>query len=325
MRSRALGSQVGGGRAIPYHPSVPAGLVIAIFGPTGSGKSAVAEALARRASGVVVSADAMQIYAGLPILTNQSEFPTCLVGLWPLRVEGSVGLYAPLAHRAIDEILNAGRLPIVVGGTGLYLRAALTDLDLPPPGRPGQRERLELLYDRVGPERAHKLLAQRDPAAANRIHPNDRRRVVRALELVESGRSLTPAEGRLWTTKTRHPTVIIGLDVTRDELARRIEQRTRAMFERGVKEEVARADAGEVSPTARHMIGFREVNELPPDQAATAIVRRTLQYAAYQRKWLRRLPTALTLNAELPPDALAGQILAWVCRSQSREDDRVAE
>jgi tRNA dimethylallyltransferase len=316
---------VGGGRAIPYHPSVPARLVIAIFGPTASGKSAVAEALARRMDGVVVSADAMQVYAGLPILTNQSLFPARLVGIWPLSTEGSVGLYAPLAHQAIDETIDAGRVPIVVGGTGLYLRAALTDLDVPPPAHPGTRARLELLYDRVGPERAHELLAQRDPSAAERIHPNDRRRVVRALELVESGRSLTPSEDRLWATKTRHPTALIGLDLSRDELVLRIEERTRTMFERGVQGEVARACTDDLSPTARRIIGLREVCELPPAQATAAIVRRTLQYAAYQRKWLRRLPTDMILDAGLPPDVLARQILAWVSEAGRTGNDRAGE
>jgi tRNA dimethylallyltransferase len=290
------------------------GLVISIFGPTASGKSAIAEALASRAPGDVVSADAMQVYAGLPILTNQPEFPTRLVGIWPLSVEGSVGLYAPLAHRAIDEILDGGRIAVVAGGTGLYLRAALTELDVPPPARPGQRRRLERAYDRLGPERAHRMLAERDPRAAARVHPNDRRRVVRALELAASGSSLAPAESRLWTASTRRRTVVVGVDVTREELERRVEWRTRVMFERGVEEEVERAAAGAVSATASHVIGFRELRELPPERARSEIVRRTLRYAAYQRKWLRRLPAALTLDAERSPEALADEILTWVSK-----------
>ena len=107
--------------------------VVAIFGPTASGKSAVAEALAERIPAELVSADAMQAYRGLPILTNQSVRPARLVAIWPLDHEGSVGEYAALAHAAIDEILAAGRTPVVVGGTGLYLRAALADLELPAP------------------------------------------------------------------------------------------------------------------------------------------------------------------------------------------------
>jgi tRNA dimethylallyltransferase len=113
--------------------------VIGIFGPTASGKSRVAEAVAERLPAEIVSADAMQVYRGLPILTNQS--PARLVAIWPLDHEASVGEYAPLAHAAIDEILAAGRTPVVVGGTGLYLRAALAELGLPPAPPPGARAR----------------------------------------------------------------------------------------------------------------------------------------------------------------------------------------
>ena len=114
-------------------------MVIAIFGPTASGKTAVAETLAGLIGGEVVSCDSMQAYRGLPILTCQPERPTRLVGIWPLDYEGSVGEYARLAHAAIDELLAAGRTPVVAGGTGLYLRAALAELGLPPAPRPGVR------------------------------------------------------------------------------------------------------------------------------------------------------------------------------------------
>ena len=203
--------------------------VLAIFGPTGSGKSAVAEALAERIPAEIVSADSMQLYRGLPILTNQS--PARLVGIWPLDHEASVAEYQALAHAAIDEILAAGRTPIVAGGTGLYLRAALSDLSLPPAPEPGERERWEQLYDTEGPEQAHAQLAELDPEAAAAVHPNDRRRVVRSLELAGQDRE----RDRLWADETRHPTIVFGLDVPKDELDRRIEARTRAMFEAGVQ------------------------------------------------------------------------------------------
>ena len=132
----------------------------------------------------------MQAYQGLPILTNQPSRPTRLVGIWPLHHEGSVGEYQRLAHAAIDEILAAGRTPVVAGGTGLYLRAALSEMELPPTPSPGVRERWGALYDEAGPTVAHATLAERDPAAAAAVHPNDRRRVVRALELAEAGGSL---------------------------------------------------------------------------------------------------------------------------------------
>jgi tRNA dimethylallyltransferase len=292
-------------------------LVLAIFGPTASGKSAVAEALAARIPAEIVSADSMQVYCGLPILTNQPERPTRLVGIWPLDHEGSVGEYQRLAHAAIDEILTAGRTPIVAGGTGLYLRAALGELELPPAPSPGARERWELLYDKRGAEAAHAALAERDPEAATLVHPNDRRRVVRALELAEAGASLAPASNRLWTDDTRHPTAVFALDVPAEELNRRIDERTRAMFERGVEEEVARALAQPLSSTARKVIGLEELATLPREEAIAAVALKTRQYAAYQRKWLRRIPGVVSVRADRPPDAVADEILE-VARARQR-------
>jgi tRNA dimethylallyltransferase len=286
------------------------GLVLAIFGPTASGKSAVAEAIAERVSAEVVSADAMQAYRGLPMITNQPEQPTRLVGIWPLDHEGSVVEYAELAHAAIDEILAAGRMPIVAGGTGLYLRAALAELDVPPAPPPGARERWSALYDERGPEAAHHALAATDPVAAAAVHPNDRRRVVRALELAEAGETLASPHDRLWSREMRLPTLLFGLDVANDELARRIEARTREMFERGVEEEVARALAGLVSTTARQVIGLREIAELPREEALTAVTRKTLRYATYQRKWMRRIPGLVLVPADGPFQRISSDLLA---------------
>jgi tRNA dimethylallyltransferase len=284
--------------------------VVAVFGPTASGKTAVAEALAARTPAELISADSMQVYRGLPILTNQSGGGTRLVGIWPLAREASVVAYARLAHEAVDAALAAGRLPVVVGGTGLYLRAALAELDVPPAPEPGARERLGRLYDDEGPEAAHALLAERDPDAAAAVHPNDRRRVVRALELAEVGSSLRPARDRLWTDETRHPTLVVGLEVPADELERRIEARTRAMFDAGVEEEVRRALAGGLSATARKVIGLREIAELPREEAIAAVALRTRQYAAYQRKWMRRVPGLVPVRADRPPAEVADEILS---------------
>ena len=292
-------------------------LVLAIFGPTGSGKTAVAEALADRIPAELVSADAMQVYQGLPILTNQPDRPTHLVGIWPLHREASVGEYQALAHQAIDGILAAGRTPIVIGGTGLYLRAALADLALPPAPLPGSRARFERLYERLGPERAYDLLAERDPAAAARVHANDRRRVVRALELHEAGESLAPATDRLWANEMRHPTVVFGLDLPRDVLAARIAARTREMFERGAEEEAGRALAAPLSETARHIMGLREIAELPREEAIATLEQRTRRYAAYQRKWMRRIPGIVSLRADRPPGEVADEILE-VARTRQR-------
>jgi tRNA dimethylallyltransferase len=220
-----------------------------------------------------------------------------------------MGEYAELAHAAVDEILADGRTPIVVGGTGLYLRAALAELALPPAPTPEARARFERIYDRVGPDHAHALLAERDPVAAVRVHPNDRRRVVRALELHEAGGSLAPPRDQLWSAETRHPTQIFGLDVPKAVLEERIRERTEAMFESGVGEEVARALRSPVSRTASQIIGLREIAELPRDEAVAAIVLRTRRYAAYQRKWLRRISGIQAISADRPTLETAAEIL----------------
>jgi tRNA dimethylallyltransferase len=221
--------------AAPPRPLVPPredGLpwVIAVFGPTASGKTALAEAIADSVDGEVVSCDSMQCYAGLPILTNQPERETRLVGIWPLTHSGSVGEYQALAHAAIDEIVSSGQVAVVTGGTGLYLRAALAELHLPPAPRPGLRQEMEALHARLGAVEAHRELARRDPEAAAALHPNDTRRVIRALELHSVGKTLTPDRDRLWSKTTRLSSLIVGLDVERDLLARRIAERTAAMW-----------------------------------------------------------------------------------------------
>ena len=296
-------------------PPDPSELVIALFGPTAGGKTAVAEALADEIPAEIISADSMQVYRGLPILTNQPSRPTALVAIWPLDHEGSVAEYQHLAHEAIDAALAAGRTPIVVGGTGFYLRAALAALDLPPAPPPGARERWERLYDRIGPEQAHAALAERDPVAADAVHANDRRRVVRALELHEAGGSLTPPRNRLWSRETRHPTRIFGLAVPKIVLDERIQARTEAMFAAGVHDEVAGAVKGSISGTASKIIGLREVAERPREDAIAAIALRTRQYAAYQRKWMRRIPGIEAVSAVRSPEAVAADILA-LCRAE---------
>lgn len=292
-------------------------MVVGVFGPTASGKTDVAEALADRLGGELVSADAMQAYRGLPILTNQSDRPTRLVGLWPLGHEASVAEYQMLAQDAVDEIIADGRTPVVVGGTGLYLRAALAGLALPPLAPVATRTRFERLYDRLGSERAHAALAERDPAAAARVHANDRRRVVRALELVELGSSLAPSPDTLWGGGYRHPTVVFGLDVSRDELSARIEARTRSMIEHGVVEEARRALTGSVSQTALTVHGLRDFAELPLEEAVETYNRRVRRYAAYQRKWMRRIPGVVIIDANRPTTEVADEIVA-LARARER-------
>jgi tRNA dimethylallyltransferase len=291
--------------------------VLAIFGPTASGKTEVAEAIADRIPARLISADAMQVYRGLPILTNQSARPAELVGIWGLDHETSVGEYAEVAHAAIDKALAEGVTPVVVGGTGLYLRAALVELGLPPAPEPGARGRWEDEYERLGADGAHALLAERDPAAAALVHPHDRRRVVRALELADAGASLAPREGRLWSEETRHPTLIVGLDVPKEVLDGRIEARTRRMFESGVEEEVRRVLEGPISTTARTIHGLTDIAELPREEALETLIRRTRRYAAYQRKWMRRVPGLVSVAADRPVDEVADEILE-VARARQR-------
>jgi tRNA dimethylallyltransferase len=295
--------------------------VVAVFGPTASGKSALALELAERTSGEIVSCDAMQLYRGLPVLSNQpspaelARAPHHLVGVWGLDHEASVAEYAELAHAAVDGIAERGRRAIVAGGTGLYLQAALCDLRLPPQPRPGERERLGRVYDRLGAERAHALLAARDPRAARAVHPNDRRRVVRALELVRRGHTLAPERSALWSSPPRRPTALFGLELPPAELRARIERRCRAMFDAGVEEEVARAQSGgPLSPTAQRMLGLQEValvieGRLERGEAARRIALLTARYAKRQRTWMRRLPSLVALDGLLPPAELAERVL----------------
>jgi tRNA dimethylallyltransferase len=282
--------------------------VLAVFGPTASGKSAVAEALADRLGTEVVSADALQVYRGLPILTNQPERPTRLVGICELGEEMSVGAYAELAHAAIDELVALRGTAVVAGGTGLYLRGALADLQLPLQSAPVARERWEAVYD-LDPAAAHATLAARDPAAAARVHPHDRRRVVRALELADAGASLAPGSDRLWAEETRRSTLVVGLDVATAELERRIEARTDEMFRRGVVDEVETALAGRVSRTAEKALGLREIAELPLEEARSRLAARTRRYAAYQRKWMRRIPGIVMIDANRSPTEVVDAIL----------------
>jgi tRNA dimethylallyltransferase len=304
-------------------PKPRSGLVLALFGPTASGKSAVAEALADRTGGEVVSADAMQAYRGLPLITNQPDRPTRLVGVWPLDHDGSVGEYQRLAHAAIDELLAAGRVPVVAGGTGLYLRAALAELEPPPPPVPGARQRWEAAYD-ADPARTHAALAERDPAAAAAVHAHDRRRVVRALELSEVGASLARAQDSLWSGETRHPTLVFGLAVAKDVLERRIGQRVDAMLAAGAADEARHALAGGISRTAAQALGLRELAELPTEQARSAVILRTRRYAAYQRKWMRRIPGIVMIEADRPAKETADAILE-VARARQQLPARRAE
>ena len=249
----------------------------------------------------------MQVYRGLPILTNQPSTPTRLVGIRALDEEMSVGAFGELAHGEIDALVDDRGAAVVCGGTGLYLRAALAELDIPPAVHPETRARVarEVDHDRHA---AHLRLGHLDPAAAAAVHPHDRKRLVRALELAEEGASLVANQDRLWAGATRRPTVIVGLEVAPDVLERRIRERTETMFERGVVDEVRAALSGPVSRTAEKTLGLTEIAELGPD-ALEPIVARTRRYAAYQRKWMRRIPDLVLLDGTRAPGELADDIV----------------
>ena len=286
------------------------GRVIGLFGPTATGKSTVAGVLRDRFGAEVVSADSAALFENLPVLTAAPSYPARLVGTVPLERNVSVGEYQQWAHAAVDEILEAGGLPVVVGGTGLYFRAALSSLAIPPPPTAEERSRWQDVYDREGPEQAHALLAQRDPAAAARVHANDRKRIVRALELTEVGASLAPAENLLWTAAVRHPTLIAALELPLEEIDRRIEERTQAMAAAGAADEARRAWEQPLSATARKVLGLEQFATLPVDEAVAEVERATKRLARYQRKWLRSLRGAVTLDGNRPAGEIADDLIA---------------
>ena len=283
--------------------------VVAVFGPTASGKSAVAEGTATRLETEVVSVDALQVYRGLPILTNQPTHETRLVAIHSLAEQMTVGEFAPLAHKEIDALVGAHGSAVVTGGTGLYLRAALTDLDLPPAVDEETVERAAREVDRDAVA-AHARLGRLDPAAAAAVHPNDRQRLVRALALAESGGSLARAVDRLWSAETRRPTLVVGLVVSPEELERRIRERARAMFDAGVVDEVRRALEQPLSRTVEKALGLGEIAALPADDALEALVTRTRRYARYQQKWMRRIPGVVLVDGERDVEAIADDIVA---------------
>jgi tRNA dimethylallyltransferase len=306
--------------------SSPGPALIALFGPTGVGKTAVAVALAQRlrAQGedpVAVSADALQVYAGLETLTGvastsqRARLEHRLVSFLPVDATFSAGQYAQLAHAEIDGLLAAARRPIVVGGTGLYLRAALTELSLRPPPPEGVRERWTAELERAGAPALHARLRERAPLAAAEIDPNDSQRVVRALELADLGELEPPTQpsgagarrSQLWSEELRQPTLLVGLTMERAALYAAIDARVEAMLAAGAREEVRRAHAAGASETARKALGFQEL--LGGD--VEAMKRHTRNYAKRQLTWMRKLAGVRVLDVTgRDADAVAGEIVA---------------
>ena len=263
---------------------------------------------------MAISADALQVYEGMPILTGaaseeeQAKLEHRLLGFVPIDRTFSVGEFMPLAHREIDDALAAGRTPVVVGGTGLYLRAALSDLDLKPPPPADLRKRLEKEADAIGSEAMHARLAHRAPQAAERVPPGDRSRVIRLLELLEMGaleQEEPRVESQLWTEDTRHPTLLAGLTMDRAELYERIDRRVDVMVGEGALEEVKAAHEAGASATARKALGFDEL--LVGD--IEGVKQRTRQYARRQLTWMRKLPNVELIDVtRRTPDEIAADI-----------------
>jgi tRNA dimethylallyltransferase len=251
-----------------------------------------------------VSADALQVYRGLETLTGaatpqeQAELEHRLLSFLPVDASFSAGAYARLAHREIDELLEAGRRPIVVGGTGLYLRAALAELDLRPPVPRDIRDRRRADLEARGPAALHRELVAKVPDTA--VRATDPQRIVRALELLDAGHE-PPAGDQLWTSEMRHPTLLAGLTMEREELNRRIDARVAQMVAAGAAAEVRAAAAAGASPTARKALGFREL--LAGDVEAMST--NTRRYVRRQLTWMRKLPGVTLIDVT---DRTAGDV-----------------
>ncbi len=273
-----------------------AGRLAALVGPTAVGKTAAAVAIAEALGAEIVSCDSMQIYKGMDIGTAKpgpellARVPHHLIDLVDPAHEVTVSEFQALARAAIAEIAGRGGLPLLVGGSGLYFRAVVDDLDFPPT-HPEVRRRLEAEAGRLGPAALHARLAALDLEAAERMEPRNARRVVRALEVIEiTGRPFS--QGYSWgRLGGPFELCVAGLTRERAELYDRIERRVDAMLEAGLVEEARALGARGVARTARHALGYRQILEAPPDTSQAAIradiVRATKRFARRQESWFR--------------------------------------
>jgi tRNA dimethylallyltransferase len=273
---------------------------------------AVADRLRERGEGpVALSCDALQVYRGLEVLTgaaSQAERERLehrLIGIAEVGEEFSAGRFAALAREEVDSLLAADRRPIVVGGTGLYMRAALSDMELRPPVRVELREQVEREIAERGPEALH---AELEPELAADVHENDGKRIARLTELQRAGfEPPPPGGGELWTARLRHPTMLVGLVVDREELASRIDARVDEMVARGAADEARAADAAGASRTARAALGFEELLAGDVD----AMKRAHRAYARRQLTWMRKMSdVSLIDRTGRSDDEIADQIVA---------------
>ena len=290
--------------------------VLAIFGPTAVGKTGVAIAVAERlrAAGddpVAVSCDAIQVYRGLEIISGaasaeeQQRLEHRLLGIVPVDGEFSAGRFANLAHAEIDQLVAEGRTPILVGGTGLYLRAAIAELELRPQVPAEVRAEIER---EVGERGSPALHAELTPELASGVHPNDAKRIVRLTELSRLGIVAHSSSEGLWSEHLRLPTQLFGLTLDRDELRARISNRVEEMLVLGV-EEVRSAERAGVSRTARAAIGFDELLEGDPE----AMKRAQWRFARRQLTWMRRMTDVQQIDRTgLSDEQVADRIVAAI-------------
>ncbi|MFI2650424.1 tRNA (adenosine(37)-N6)-dimethylallyltransferase MiaA [Micromonospora fulviviridis] len=284
--------------------------VVAVVGPTAAGKSALSIALAHALDGEVVNADSMQLYRGMDIGTakltpaEREGVPHHLLDIWPVTEPASVAEFQRLARAAVDDILARGKVPLLVGGSGLYLRAVLEQFEFPGTD-PGLRERLEAELAAVGPAPLHARLAEADPVAAAGILPSNGRRIVRALEVVEL--TGAPFTASLPAPTPYYPSVQLGVDLDTALLDERIALRVDRMWTAGLVDET-RTLVGQGLPegrTASRALGYQQVlrflaGELTETQAYEETVRATRRFARRQRSWFRRDPRVHWLDSASP-------------------------
>jgi tRNA dimethylallyltransferase len=271
----------------------------------------VAERLRERGEDpVAVSCDAIQVYRGLETLSGaatpaeRERLEHRLIGFVEATGEFSAGRFAQLAHAEIDQLVAEGRRPVVVGGTGLYLRAALADLDLRPPVPPAVRAEVEREVAERGPEA---VWADLDPDAAATIHPRDRKRIARTMELQHAGVDPPRSSEGLWTARLRRPTLLVGLTIDRDELGRRIDSRVDEMIAAGAAEEARVAAESGASRTARAALGFEELLAGDVD----AVKRAHRAYARRQLTWMRKMQDVELIDRTGRGDeAVAAEVVA---------------
>jgi tRNA dimethylallyltransferase len=280
-------------------------VLIAVVGATATGKSDLAVDLARELDGEVINADSMQLYRGMDIgtakltLEERQGIPHHLLDLWDVTKTASVAEYAGLATACVDDIERRGKTPILVGGSGLYIRGALGDLDFPGTDD-AIRQRLEGELADAGPAPLYERLRSQDPKAAAHILPSNGRRIVRALEVIElTGRPFS-ATMPAYTAPARRggrPVVQLGIALPRPDLDRRIDARVDRMWARGFADEVRALEARGLRDgrTASRALGYQQLlrytsGEWTLDQAREETARATRRFARRQESWFRRDP-----------------------------------